>query len=537
MTNPIGDLEEAGALFVVGSNTTDAHPIAALAIKRAVRERGATLIVANPRWIDLCRYATIWLRPRPGTDVALLNGLAKIILDEGLWAEEYVGGRTEGFAEWAASLARYTPELVAAITGVSADDLRRAARAYAKPRHGHSAVVYAMGITQHASGTNNVFALANLAMLTGNVGVRGGGVNPLRGQCNVQGSCDMGCLPDVLPGYQRVADPAVRARWEAAWGVQLPAEPGLALTEMMHAIDEGVLTAMYVFGENPVLSEGDASHVARSLPKLGFLVVQDLFLTETAKLADVVLPGATFAEKTGTFTNTERRVQLVRPAIPVQGEARPDWEIICDVARRVARRLGQDDARFAPGSPAEILAEMAASTPSYAGISHARLEIGGLQWPCPTADHPGTAVLHASRFTRGLGRFVPVDYLPPHELPDSEFPLLLTTGRLLYHYHTGSLTRRVEGLTKLAPDERAEINPVDATSLGLADGDPISVTSRRGAVRARARVSDRVPPGIVFMTFHFAESPTNVLTSAVLDPISKMQELKVCAVRVARQTG
>ncbi len=534
MTNPIGDLEESGALLVIGSNTTEAHPIAALAIKRAVRERGAALIVANPRYIELCRYATIWLRHRPGTDVALLNGLAKMILDEGLWDEDYVASRTENFGTWAESLAEYTPDVVARITGVKEEDLRAAARAYAKPRFGAASLVYAMGITQHTSGTNNVMGVANLAMLTGNVGKVGGGVNPLRGQSNVQGCCDMGCLPDVLTGYQKVADAGIRARSEKAWDTELPGVPGLPMTEMMGAIDRGEITAMYILGENPVLSEGNASHTAHSLAELDFLVVEDIFLTETAQLADVVLPGASFVEKDGTFTNTERRVQMVRRAVPLPGEAREDWDIVAEVARRVASRLGLSGRQFAFPSASAIMDEIAAVTPSYGGLSHERLAQGGLQWPCPDANHPGTPVLHVGKFARGLGRFTPVRYLPPRELPDEEYPLLLSTGRSLYHYHTGSLTRRVKGLTELAPEERAEVNPVDAAKLDLVDGDKVKVASRRGEVTARVRVSEKVPQGMVFMTFHFAESPTNTLTSSALDPISKIQELKVCAIKVSK---
>lgn len=534
MTNPIADLEQAGALLVIGSNTTEAHPIAALAMKRAVRERGAALIVANPRYIEMCRFATVWLRHRPGTDAALLNGLAKIILDEGLWDKEFVATRTEDFEAWAESLAAFTPEQTSAITGVPVADLQRAARLFASPARGHSAIAYAMGITQHTSGTNNVMAVANLAMLTGNLGVVGGGVNPLRGQSNVQGACDMGGLPDVLPGYQKVNNAELRAKWEALWGTTLPGNVGLAMTEMMSAIDRGEIKAMYILGENPVLSEGDASHVAHALPKLDFLVVQDIFLTETARLADVVLPGASFAEKDGTFTNTERRVQLLRKAVATPGQAREDWDILCDVGRRVSARLGADPAQFAFASPAAVMDEVAKATPSYGGIAHARLEQAGIQWPCPTPEHPGTERLHVGKFTRGLGRFVPVPYLPPHELPDEEYPLLLTTGRLLYHYHTGSLTRRVAGLAALAPEERAEVNPDDAAKLGLEDGEMVSVVSRRGEVQARVLVTDRVPPGIVFMTFHYAETPTNVLTSPALDPVSKIQELKVCAVKLKK---
>jgi formate dehydrogenase alpha subunit len=534
MTNPFADFVNAGCIMVIGSNTTEAHPIGALAIIRARREFGAKLIVVNPKRIDLCDHADLWIRHRPGTDVALLNGVARIILDDGLWDREFVETRTEGFAEFRASLEAYTPEFVSGITGVSVDDLKELARTYAAPSRGASAIVYAMGITQHRTGTDNVMAIANLAMLTGNLGKPGGGVNPLRGQSNVQGACDSGCLPDVFPGYQKVAVPEVRAKFEAAWGTSLSDRPGLRLTEMFDAVLRGNIRAMYIMGENPVLADADAHHVEEALKHLDFLVVQDIFLTETAQYADVVLPGAVFAEKQGTFTNTERRVQLLRKAIDPPGAARPDWQIICEIARRTAARLDQQPGGFDFSSTAEIMQEMASLTPSYGGISHERLDRGSLQWPCPNAEHPGTPILHVGKFTRGLGKFTPVSFIQPAELPDAEYPLLLTTGRLLYHFHTGTVTRRVAGLQAMAPEEFAEVNPLDAGRLGLADGDHAVLTSRRGRVESRVRVTDKVPEGVVSMTFHFAESPANVLTNAALDPVSKIAEFKVCAVRVQR---
>ncbi len=535
MTNPIMDLEEAGCLFVIGSNTTEAHPVAAIRIKRAVKQHGAKLIVANPKKITLAKLADVWLRHRPGTDVALLNGIAKIILDEGLADEEFIKERTENFEAWKASLEEFTPEYVSKVTGVPVADLYRAARMYAKPSRNGSSIVYAMGITQHHTGTDNVFGVANLAMVTGNIGKTGAGVNPLRGQNNVQGACDMGCLPDVFTGYQKVANEEARAKFQQAWGFALTDQTGLTMPEIIEAANDGQIKAMYIMGENPVLSEPDANHVVHALMKLDFLVVQDIFLTETAKLADVVLPGVSFAEKDGTFTNTERRVQLVREAIEPIGDSWPDWRIISTIAKAVCRKTGLDEKQFDYASPAEIMDEVAKLTPSYGGISHARLdEVGSLQWPCPDANHPGTPMLHVGKFSRGLGRFTPLKFIPPAEMPDEEYPLVLTTGRKLYHYHTGTMTRRVVGLESIAPEERAEINPVDAEELEICSGDLVKVSSRRGEVIARAEVTDRTPIGVVFMTFHYAESAANLLTNNALDPVAKMPEVKVCAVRVAR---
>ena len=534
MTNPISDLEQSGCILVIGSNTTEAHPVAALRIKKAVRQNGASLIVANPKKITLCRYADLWLRHRPGTDVALLNGLAKIILDEGLADEEFIKDRTENFEAWRKSLDPYTPEMVSKMTSVPVEDLYRAARLYAKPAKGASAIVYAMGITQHTTGTDNVFAVANLAMVTGNIGKPGAGVNPLRGQNNVQGACDMGALPNVYTGYQAVANEEARVKFQKAWGVDLPTRPGLTMPEMFEAAHRGQIKAMYILGENPVLSEPDASSVVEALEQVKFLVVQDIFLTETAQLADVVLPGTSFAEKEGTFTNTERRVQLVRPVIAPVGDSRPDWVIISEVGKRVSRKKGLDERQFEFGSAREIMREIAMLTPSYGGISYERLERSPLQWPCPDAEHPGTPILHVGKFSRGLGRFTPVEYVAPAELPDEEYPLLLTTGRKLYHYHTGSMTRRVRGLAEVAPEERVEISPIDAEELGVCNGDVVTVTSRRGKVTARAEITESVPAGVIFMTFHYAESATNLLTNPAHDPVAKIPEVKVCAVKVER---
>ncbi|MGB2854004.1 MAG: formate dehydrogenase subunit alpha, partial [Dehalococcoidia bacterium] len=525
MTNSIEEIGDAGCILAIGTNTTEDHPVIALQIKRAV-DKGARLIVADPRQIGLCGMAHIWLRHRPGTDVALIMGMARVIVDEGLLDRAFIEERCENFDEFKDSLKDFDLDRVSRITGVVASTIAEAARAYAT--NSPATILYAMGITQHSHGTDNVIATANLAMLTGNIGKPSSGVNPLRGQNNVQGACDMGALPNVYPGYQAVTDPAIREKFETAWGYTLSAERGTVLTDMFHAIDQGQVKAAYIIGENPVLSDPDARHVEESLSKLEFLVVQDIFLTETAQFADVVLPATSFAEKEGTFTNTERRVQLLHRAIAPVGDSKPDWQIICDIARR----MGAKD--FAYTSASEIMEEIADLTPAYGGITHARLENEGLQWPCPFDEHPGTKYLHAGIFVRGKGKFTPLEYKPPREQPDDEYPLVLTTGRSLYHFHTGTMTRKATGLNELKGEGDVEINPQDAEALGIAGGDLVQVASRRGKITARANVTESSPAGVVFMTFHFAESPVNQLTNPALDPTSKIPELKVCAVRVEK---
>lgn len=549
MTNSMAEIENTDVILITGSNTAECHPIIGRMIKRAVDRRRAKLIVVDPRKVELVKFARIWLQPHPGTDVAWINGMLNIIIQEGLWSEEYVRERTEGFEEMRAAIAAYTPEVVAKITGIRADDLRRAARMYAKaPR---AMILYAMGITQHITGTDNVKSLANLAMLCGNIGIDGGGLNPLRGQNNVQGACDMGALPNVLPGYQSVADEEVLARFQQGWstGVRLSNRVGLALTEMFPAILQGSLKTMLIMGENPVLSDANATHVREALEALDFLVVQDLFLTETAELADVVLPAASFAEKDGTFTNTERRVQRVRKGLEPLGNAMADWEIICALAKIISKKIQAKQAEsssstalarpFSHGywdyeSPSEIFDEMARLTPSYAGMSYDRLERGGLQWPCPNKYHPGTPYLHKDRFARGLGKFHAVEFKPAAELPDTEYPFYLSTGRIRFHYHTGTMTRRSYGLDSIAPEGFIEMNPQDAAAQGVKAGDWVRVISRRGEVSARIKITDRSSPGMVFATFHFKELPVNFLTNDALDPIGKIPEYKVCAVRIEK---
>ncbi len=528
------DLHEADVIFIIGSNTTEAHPVLALEVVRALRE-GKTLIVADPRRIDLARKAHLHLQLNPGTNVALLKGMMRHIVDMGWEDKEFIAARTENYDQFRESLNSMTVEEAAEICGVSADDIRKAAETYATAERG--TILFAMGITQHHTGTNNVLSVANLAMLTGNIGRPGTGVNPLRGQNNVQGACDMGALPDVFSGYQKVDNPEAIAKMEAAWGVTLmDREKGKTVVEMMHSIKSGEIRAMFIMGENPLLSDPDQTHVEEGLAALEFLVVQDIFLTETAQYADVVLPAASNFEKDGTFTNTERRIQRVRQALEPKGEGQPDWKIV----QLIANRMG---AGWNYSSAGEIMQEVASVTPQYGGVTYARLDVlpdveyaqtdvCGLQWPCPTEDHPGTPILHEQQFSRGRGLFSAIEYIEPDEQTDAEYPFVLTTGRELVHYHTGTMTRQAAGLNGLVPEGRLELNPLDAARLGIEQGAKVRVSSRRGAIEPVAWVTDRVSPGLVFMPFHFVEAAANRLTNPVLDPIAKIPEFKVAAVKV-----
>jgi len=523
MTNPVDDLLIADVILVTGSNTTENHPIVGLKIREAVA-RGSKLLLFDPRQIQLSQISTVWARQRPGTDVAWINGLMHVIVRDGLMNTEFIESRTEGFDAVEERVAAYTPERASEITGVPAELIVQAARLYATAER--ASIVYSMGITQHTTGVDNVRSLANLAMITGQIGRPGTGVNPLRGQSNVQGACDMAALPNCYPGYQPVANAEVRAKFERAWNVELSENPGLTLTQMIPAILEGKIKAMYIMGENPALSDADVTHVVEALGELEFLVVQDIFLTETAKLAHVVLPASSYAERDGTYTNTERRVQLTRPVVLPPGQARSDREIICDVATAVGYPM-------AYASSAEVDDEMRGLTPSYAGISHARLEAGEqLQWPCPSEEHPGTPILHREKFARGLGQFHPVEYQPAAEETDASFPIVLTTGRMLEHYHTGTMTRRSKGLHGLVPGPFVEVNGVDANKIQVKDGDRVRVTSRRGSIVLPARVGSRVDVGVLFIPFHFWEAAANVLTNPAFDPTAKIPEFKVCAVRL-----
>ncbi|MCP4707327.1 MAG: formate dehydrogenase subunit alpha [Planctomycetes bacterium] len=525
MTNSINEIQHADCIFAIGTNTTCAHPVIALRIKEAI-ENGGKLIVANPKEIDLCQHAMLYLQHQPGTDVILMMGMMKVIVDEGLQNDEFIKSRCVNYDAFVESLKNFDLDFVEEATTAPREKIIEAARIYATSDK--SSILYAMGITQHSHGTDNVLATSNLALLTGSIGRESTGVNPLRGQNNVQGACDMGALPNVYPGYQKVADAAAQKKFEQAWDCTLPDKPGLTHVEIFNAIDDGQIKALFIVGENPVISEADSKHVRESMDKADFIVVQDIFLTETAELADVVLPGATFAEKDGTFTNTERRVQRVRKAIEPVGDSKTDWEII----GLLARKMKQDGFDFECAE--DIMKEIASLTPSYGGITYDRIKDVGLQWPCPTADHAGTKLLHSEKFATadGKGKFMPLEYKPSKELPDGAFPLILTTDRSLYHFHTSTMSRKVQGLDQLDGQELLDINPDDAAKLGIKHGEMVEVTSRRGKVTVKTYVTDICPPGVVSMTFHFAETPTNELTHAALDPVAKIPETKVCAVRV-----
>jgi predicted molibdopterin-dependent oxidoreductase YjgC len=533
-SNSYQDYEEAGCIFIVGADASANHPVIAVRFRRAV-SRGARLVVANPKRIEACDQADLWIQQRPGTDVALFNAMARVILDEGLANARFIRDRTEGFHAWRASLETFTLEYAERVTGVPAADIAQAARWYARPPFAGSCLVWGMGITQHVNGIHNAHALLNLALVTGQLGFPGSGISPLRGQNNVQGCGDAGCIPTNLPGYQ-MYDPQTLTRFEAAWGVRPPNRAGRVVTEMVEGCLSGQTRAMYIVGENPLLSEPDLHHAEKAFGQLDFLVVQDLFLHETAERADVFLPAAAFAEKDGTFTNSERRVQRVRAALPPPGDTRPDWWITAELAKRVAWRVGVDVGRqFDYTGPAEIFDEMARLTPFLAGLSHARLDReGGIQWPCPTPDHPGTRFLYGETFPRGRGRFIPARQIETAaELPDVDYPFVLNTGRLLYHWHGGTLTRRVQGLLELAPRLEVAIHPTDARRLGVDSGGRVRVESRRGELFGYARVTEAVRPGAIFVPFvKLQDSAANFLTNSAFDPSSKIPEYKVCAVRV-----
>ena len=525
MTNSITDLGQADCFLITGTNTTENHPVISTFIKRAVTQRGAKLILADPRNIELGKFATIWLRQKPGTDVVWINGLMNVIISEGLLAEKFVAERTENFEALKNTVAKYTPEYVEKISGIPAEDLKKAARLYAKS--GASAIVYAMGITQHINGTDNVKSLANLSMLTGQIGRPGTGVNPLRGQNNVQGACDMACLPGNLPAYKKVTEAADRKPFEEAWGVSLPDKPGLTIPKIIDGAGDGTVKALYVMGENPMMSDPDLAHVEKSLENLDLLIVQDIFLNETGNLAHVVLPTAGWAEKDGTYTNTERRVQRIRKAVNAPGESKPDWEVIT----LLANKLGAD---WNYASAQEVFEEVRKVTVSYAGITYDRIENEGIQWPCPNTEHPGTPILHASAFTRGKGLFSVCEHTDPAEMPDSEYPLLLSTGRILYQYHTATMSRRSKGLVSRTPQPFVEIHPEDAATLGIAHGDKIEVSSRRGSIEVVAEVNGRCDKGMVFIPFHYSEAAVNRLTNAAFDPVANIPDYKVSAVKIKK---
>lgn len=525
MTNSIDEIKNARCIFVIGSNTSEAHPVIALYIKQAAVRNGTRLIVADPRRIELVRFAQLHLQQRPGTDVALINAMMNVIINENLHDKDFIKARTEDFEKVVEAVRDFAPEIAEKITTVSAQAIRQAARIYAQAET--ASIIFTMGITQHTTGTDNVLALANLAMLTGNVGKEFAGVNPLRGQNNVQGACDMGALPNVYTGYQSAEDPQIRAKFEKAWDIELPQRSGLTVVEMFHAIEQGKVRALYMMGENPALSDPNLNRTRAALEKVDFLVSQEIFLSESAQYADVVLPSFCFAEKDGTFTNTERRVQRVRKAVIPPGEARDDWQIICDLSAAMGYPM-----RYASAS--EIMDEIALLTPIYGGISYDRIESAGLQWPCPDKSHPGTKYLHKDKFTAGKGKFHAVHFREPVESPDEEFPFILSTGRLLYQYHTGTLTRRIPAINQVSPTGYIEVNREDAETIGIENGDLVEVSTPRGNVVTRANVGNIVARGWLFMPFHFAEGPANMLTNDALDPIAKIPEFKVCAATIKK---
>jgi formate dehydrogenase major subunit len=527
MTNSFADFEKAKLIIAIGSNTTEAHPVAGAYIKRAVL-KGAQLIVVDPRYTGIAEHAQRYVPIKVGSDVAFINGLMHVLIKEDLYDKEYVQTCTTGFEALKAKVAEYPPERAAEIAGVSAETIVETARQLAATKP--AMLIYTLGITEHTCGVNNVLSTANLQMLLGNVGFECGGVNPLRGQNNVQGACDMGALPNVFPGYQKVIDPAAREKFEKAWGVaKLPEQNGLMMPAMFEGIANGTLKALWVFGENLANTEPDIRHVEHCLEKVDFLVCNDIFNTETTRFADVVFPAAAWSEDDGTFTNSERRVNRVRKAVEAPGEAKPNWWVF----REIAKRLGQE---WASASGQEIWDnEVSELAPALKGIKYRRLENDGLQWPCPSEDHPGTVCMHTGgKFTCGLGVFHAVDWTPPAEVPDAEYPLVLSTGRRLYHYHTRTQTGRCGGLNDLLGEETADISFADAAAIGVADGEKVRVSSRRGQVVVKARVTRQVPQGLVWMAFHFREGNANWLTNPVYDPISQTAEYKACAVRLEK---
>ena len=541
-SNSYIDYEEAGCLVIIGSDANSNHPVAASRMRRAVVERGAKLIVINPRRIEMCDYAELWLRPRPGTDVALLNAMAKVIVDEGLADSEFVSERTDGYDDWWEIARKYDLDYAEKITGVAADEIARAARIYAKPPFSGSCLIWGMGITQHTMGTANAHSLLNLALVSGQLGKPGAGVSPLRGQNNVQGCGDSGCLPNALPGYQTFR--AGIPKFEEAWGGNpLPRIPGEPITDMVQSFDGDFgIRAMYVVGENPLLSEPNLNRADEEFRKLDFLVVQDIFMHETAELADVVLPATSFAEKDGTFTNSERRVQRVRKAVEPIGESRADWEIICDLARRMSVKMELGvESEFDYAHPSEIFDEMASLMPIIEGISYERLENeGGIQWPCPDAEHPGTRYLYADDFPRGQRALMMGFEQGPaaDELPSERFPLILNTGRILYHWHGGTITRRADNLLARAPELPIAMNPADGDKYGVPDGAWARVRSRRGDLEGRALYTEKQRAGELFVPFvKLKEHAANFLTNSALDPDSRIPEYKVCAVRMDRVGG
>ncbi len=535
MSNSIAEMENLDVFIVTGSNTTETHPVISNFLKRAVRQNGAKLIVVDPRQIGMTNFATHWLRQKPGTDVAVFQAMAHVVVKEKLYDPDFIAQRTEGFSEYIESLEEYTPEWAEEASGVPAQQIREAARLYAGAERG--AIFWGMGISQSTHGTDNTLTLVNLAMMCGHIGKAGTGLNPLRGQNNVQGCSDSGGLPNVFTAYQSVANPDIQQKFQDFWGVQLNPTPGLTATEMVDGAATGSIKAMFVLGENPMMSEPNQNHARHALEALDFLVCQDIFINETGEMADVILPAVSFAEKDGTFTNTDRRVQRCRKAVEPVGDSRADWEIICDLGRRIEKRLGVTmTAGFDYDHPREIWEEMRQLTPDFGGIDYDRIDReGGVHWPCPSYDHPGTPYLFETSFPRGRGKFWEVEFGTESEQPDADYPFNMSTGRVLYHWHGRTMTGR-SSLDNIYPEATCEMHPEDAGGLGLETGDWVEVSSRRGAIKLRVLVTGRSPQGTVFIPFHFAEAAANLLTTVQLDKRAKIPDYKNTAVAVQKIT-
>jgi formate dehydrogenase alpha subunit len=537
MSNTAAEVIHSDVFLVTGSNTAETHPIIALQMKAAVANHGAKLIVVDPRRVEMVNWAALWLPEKPGTDVPLFSAMAHVIIKERLYNQDFIERRTEGFEDFVKSMEKFTPAYAESISGVDRNLIVEAARMYATAKN--AAIYWALGIPEHSHGTDNAMSLIHLALLTGHIGRKGTGLNPLRGQNNVQGASDSGAMPWHYPGYQRVDDEAAARKFEQAWNIEpgaLNRSLGLTTTEIMSAVRPGGVRALHIMGENPMMSEPNLNHTRHRMEQLEFLVAQDLFINESGAYADVFLPAASWAEKEGTFTNTDRRVQRVRKALEPRGEARPDWQIICDLAGRIEKKLRRPQTAFwAYRGPAEVLEEMGRVVPEYAGVKYRRIENEGLQTPVWDDNHPGTPYLFAETFPSGKGKFHPLEYVPSVEMPDEEYPFILTTGRLLEHWHGGTLTRHSK-LDELSPEARIEINPADAARLTIEDGQAVRVSSRRGSIVLRAWVTQRTTVGVVFIPMHFAEAAANLLTIDALDPLAKIPEYKACAVRVVPAT-
>ena len=533
MSNSIAEMENLEAFIVTGSNTTETHPVISNFLKRAVRKNGAKLIVVDPRRIDMTNFATLWLRQNPGTDVAVFQAMAHVIVKEGLYDPDFIAQRTEGFQEYIESLEEFTPEWAEEVSGVPAESIREAARIYADA--GRASIYWGMGISQSTHGTDNTLSLVNLALMCGHVGKAGTGLNPLRGQNNVQGCSDSGGLPNVFTAYQRVDNPQIKSKFEQFWGTQLNPNPGLTATEMVDGAAEGTVRGMFVLGENPMMSEPNQKHARHALEQLELIVCQDIFINETGEMADVILPATSFAEKDGTFTNTDRRIQRCRTAVAPVGNSRPDWDILCDLGRRIEQRLGLSlSAGFDYTHPEEIWEEMRQVTPDFWGIDYARLEReGGVHWPCPSFDHPGTPFLFAEEFPRGKGKFWEVGYGTESEQPDAEYPFNLSTGRVLYHWSGSTMTGR-SALENIYPEATCEVHPIDAAELELETGDWVNVSSRRGTITLRVLVTERSPRRTIFIPFHFAEAAANLLTLDRIDERAKIPDYKNTAVKIEK---